>query len=99
MAENILQTGIEYKASHYWSDSIGLTTLLYNGKNQCKAFDIVLEADQVLTGKPFTKEQCNRLGNHVAVHFSTHSLIQIQDILICKNWRGKPRIVKNFAEY
>ena len=53
---------------------------------------------KVLTGKPFTKEQYNRLGNHFAVHFSTHSLIQILDILIGNNWRGKPCIVKDFAE-
>jgi len=96
MAKLLLKTGMRNKNSPHWSETMGLVHVIHTGECECDLKHMVLEADQVLTGRPLEAADCELLQNYMGVHFSALSLNRSHDNLEGRDWHQKPQIVKEW---
>ncbi len=100
MAFSILKNGIEHsRDENHWTDMFALMDLRFT--NSFKYDDAVINGENILMGREFTKEDCALTNGKRGIHFS-HDAMTLGDLSHLENIENtahdRPQLVEHFLE-
>jgi len=94
-AHEILQNGLEHPDVDLWSDMFAISDLW--DKRPYAHSNNIIDGSQLLTGAPWTAEDCSRFNKFDAVHFSHHMVVS-GTMREGESFEDRPRLARKIWE-